>query len=164
MAGRTGFITFNIKGIPEVQAALKNVSRRMGERWVRGAVAEGANVYRDTARQNAIGQGLSVSGRYPTTPGGRMIDHRGMIPFAIRAWVEPATNGRSAVAGVRVVSGRRKSPTQTYHWHFVEFGGPNNPVTRPFWVRSFSEAQQAASAAAAEVILRQVKNANAGKA
>lgn len=162
MPGRTGMFSFNVKGDKELSAALKNISKRLSTRWIRGAVAEGANVIRDQAKENAIRQGLNVAGFYPTTPGGRMIDHRGMIPFAVRSWVEPARGSGQATAGIRVVSGRRRSPTQTYHWHFVEYGGPNNPVTRPFWSPALEQSRERAMAAAREVILRQVANANKG--
>ncbi|RPI41345.1 MAG: hypothetical protein EHM67_08420 [Hyphomicrobiaceae bacterium] len=145
-----------VKGTAELKAGLKRFEQRMVKRWMRGAVGEMANVVRDQAITNAQGQGLAVAGQYPTTPGGRMIDHRGYIPFAVKAWVEPAQSRGQATAGVRVVSGRRKTPTQTYHWRFVEYGGPTNPVTRPFWERALPEAQERAQAAAAEVIYRQV--------
>jgi HK97 gp10 family phage protein len=157
MPGRTAAFTVNFTGVPELQARLKNISERLSKRWIRGAVAEGANVIRDQAKANAISQGLAVSGRYPTTPGGRVIDHRGMIPFAIRSWVDKPQGRAKATAGVRVVSGRRKSPTQTYHWHFVEYGGPNNPVTRPFWQPAIAQTKATARAAAIEVVERNVR-------
>jgi HK97 gp10 family phage protein len=163
MPGRTGAFSFSVKGDKELVAALGRVSKRMSKSWVRGAVAEGANVIRDQVKDNAIRQGLNVSGYYPTTPGGRNIDHRGMIPMAVRSWVEKQPSSGHASAGIRIVSGRRRSPTQTYHWHFVEFGGPNNPVTRPFWTPALNQSRDKAMAAAREVILRQIANANSGK-
>lgn len=160
MPGRTGAFSIDIRGDKQLVAKLKDIGLRLGKSWIRGAVAEGANVIRDQAKANAIRQGLNVSGRYPTTPGGRVIDHRGMIPFAIRSWVDPPTRSYYATAGIRVVSGRRKSPTQTYHWHFVEYGGPTNPVTRPFWSPALTQSREAAMDAAREVIMRQIANAN----
>lgn len=156
MPGRTGAFSFSVTGIPELKGRLQNISDKLAKRWIRGAVAEGANVIRDQARDNAIRQGLNVAGYYPTTPGGRVIDHRGMIPFAVRSWVDPPKGRARATAGIRVVSGRRKSPTQTYHWHFVEYGGPNNPVTRPFWSPALTQSRDRAKAAAVEVIIRNV--------
>lgn len=159
MPGRTAAFAIDIRGDEQLVSALKEISKKLGKRWIRGAVAEGANVIRDQAKQNAVSQGLAVAGRYPTTPGGRVIDHRGMIPFAIRSWVDPPSRATYATAGIRVVSGRRKSPTQTYHWHFVEYGGPNNPVTRPFWQPALNQSRAKAMEAAREVIQRQIANA-----
>lgn len=162
MPGRSGAFSFDIEGIPELKDRLDGISKKLAKRWIRGAVGEAANVIRDQAKDNAIRQGLNISGRYPTTPGGRVIDHRGMIPFAIRAWVDPPKGQARATAGIRVVSGRRKSPTQTYHWRFVEYGGPTNPVTRPFWSPALSQSKDRAKAAAVEVIVRNV-NLHANK-
>lgn len=155
--------SIEVKGTETLKRELAGVEAKLGNRWLRGAVGEMANVVRDTAQDNAIRQGLAVAGPYPTTPGGRVIDHRGMIPFAIRAWVDPTRSKGHVTGGVRVVSGRRRSPTQTYHWHFVEFGGPNNPVTRPFFMPAKEQARQPAIAAGIEVIRRNVREWNAKK-
>lgn len=155
--------SIEIKGTDRLNKELAGVEAKLANRWLRGAVGEMANVVRDQAHDNAVREGLSVAGYYPTTPGGRMIDHRGMIPFAIRAWVDPTRAKGRVTGGVRVVSGRRNSPTQTYHWHFVEFGGPNNPVTRPFFMPAKEQARQPAIAAGIEVIQRNVREWNAKK-
>lgn len=153
-------ITTTISGGAELQAALDNVQNRLLRSWIRGAAAEGANEIRTVARTNGFRAGLDVAGYYPTTPGGRRIYHRGMIPISINAWVLARNPKGTATAAIRVFSGGRRTPTQTYHWKFVEFGSIHNPVTRPFWAQSLPQAEPAAVAAAWEVIIRKVNEAN----
>ena len=155
-------LTVKVQGGRELDEAFKDVTRRLQRRWVRGAAAEAANRIRDQAIANAKSVGLAVAGVYPSSPSGRRRDHRGLIPVSIQAWVEGASSsggGKKAVAGIRVKSGRR-GKRQTYHWRWVELGSRHNPVTRPFFFRALREAQTAATAAAADVIRRQINDAN----
>lgn len=155
--------SIEVKGTQRLLKELEGLETKLANRWLRGAVGEMVNVTRDQVQENAVREGLAVAGVYPTTPGGRLIDHRGMIPFAVRGWVNPTKAKGHVTGGVRVVSGRRKSPTQTYHWHFVEFGGPNNPVTRPFFMPAKEQSREPSMAAGIEVIRRNVREWNAKK-
>ena len=154
-------VSIRVTGGESLDSKLKEVGRRLTRRWVRGAAAEAANTIRDKAIQNAVQVGLNVRGVARSSPSGRRRMRRGLIPISIQAWVEgrATTGGKKALAGIRVKSGKR-GKGQTFHWRWVELGSIHNPITTPFFFRSLREAQAQATAAAAEVIGRQVNNAN----
>jgi HK97 gp10 family phage protein len=153
------FLDIRVTGGKELRDALKRVTTALARRWIRGAVGEAANVVRDRAIANAIAVGLGARGT-SRSPSGRKVQRHGLIPLNIRAWVEPSRGGRRATAGIRIKSrGRSNSPSKTFHWRWVEFGSVHN-APRPFWRPALAQAQAAAVAAAAEVISRNINEAN----
>lgn len=112
-------IKATVTGIPDLKAALANVSAQLRRRVLRNALAAAARVVRDDARQRA--PVLSPLAKAPyRTPGTlkRAIVVRTSKEARRAGNVGVFVNVRPAKAGARGA----KSKTDPFYWRFVEFG------------------------------------------
>ena len=123
-----------VRGLPEMKAALAAVVPALRRRALRNALAAGARVVRDDAKQRAPVLQPLASAPY-RTPGTvrKAIAVRTSKTARRRGDVGVFVNVRPAKAGQRGA----KSKTDPFYWRFLEFGTK--------FMRSFGFLQQASN-------------------
>jgi HK97 gp10 family phage protein len=124
----------------KVAAQLKNDTKYLCEKEMRGVVAKAVDAVRDQAKANAIAIGLGQAGMVPDSSG-RQRMRQGQIPGAIYSYVKK--NEGSIVSGAVKI----KKTRATFHAGFIEFGTRFRPP-KPFFRRALEEASGAALSAA----------------
>lgn len=151
--------TVQIKGLAELNRALAELPERVARNVLRGAVAAGAAVVRQEAKQRAPVYDQPVSDGHP--PPGSL--KRSIYSTQARA----LSSLLQQVYHVGVVSGQRnprglrnkaKPAPGAYYWRFVEFGTVKmsaRPFLRPAFEAKKFEAVEAIRAYMAERIPRE---------
>ena len=117
-----------VRGLPEMKAALASIVPKLRRRALRNALAAGARVVRDDAKQRAPVLQPLASAPY-RTPGTvrKAMAVRTSKTARRRGDVGVFVNVRPAKAGQRGA----KSKTDPFYWRFLEFG-TSKMAARPF--------------------------------
>lgn len=115
-------ISFNIKGLKELENDLKLLSRSENNKIKRKAVLAGAKVIRDAVKKEA-----------PV--------RSGKLRQNIRA---ESAKGHPDIAGISIrVKGKSKNPSNAYYWRFLEYG-TSKMKANPFIRRGADESEKQA--------------------
>lgn len=118
-----------VRGIPELKAALKSLPEKLRKRALRNALAAGARIVRDDARQRApvLSNAMRAPYRTPGTVRSAISVRTSKVARRsgdVGVFVNVRPLKAKAVAAFKGATGRRaaQNPRDPFYWRFLEFG------------------------------------------